>query len=70
MLFRSKYEKNGGDNLPWGQGETPIKEALQLMKAEKYKFPATIELEYHTPEGSTVMAEMAKCVQYCKDALA
>jgi sugar phosphate isomerase/epimerase len=65
-----KYETHGGDNLPWGQGDTPIKEALQLMKAEKYKFPATIELEYHTPEGSTVMAEMAKCVQYCKDALA
>ncbi|HKD07076.1 MAG TPA: TIM barrel protein [Bryobacteraceae bacterium] len=65
-----KYEKDGGDNLPWGQGETPIKEALQLMKKEKYKFPASIELEYRIPEGSTVMAEMAKCVQYCKDALA
>ena len=65
-----KYESHGGDNLPWGQGETPIREALQLMKAEKYKFPATIELEYRTPEGSTVMAEMAKCVQYCKAALA
>jgi sugar phosphate isomerase/epimerase len=65
-----KYESNGGDNLPWGQGQTPIKEALQLMKKEKYKFPATIELEYRTPEGSTVMAEMAKCFQYCKDALA
>jgi sugar phosphate isomerase/epimerase len=65
-----KYEKNGGDNLPWGQGETPIKEALQLMKKEKYKFPATIELEYPTPEGSNVMAEMAKCLRYCKEALA
>ena len=65
-----KYEKNGGDNLPWGQGDTPIREALQLMKKEKYKFPATIELEYKIPEGSTVMAEMAKCVQYCKDSLA
>ncbi len=64
-----KYEKNGGDNMPWGQGDTPVKEALQLMKAEKYKFPATIELEYKIPEGSTVMAEMAKCVQFCKDAL-
>lgn len=64
-----KYQTNGGDNLPWGQGDTPIKEALQLMKAEKYKFPASIELEYRIPEGSTVMAEMAKCVRYCKDAL-
>jgi sugar phosphate isomerase/epimerase len=65
-----QYEKNGGGNLPWGQGDTPIKEALQLMKKEKYKFPASIELEYKIPDGSTVMAEMAKCVQYCKDALA
>jgi hypothetical protein len=39
------------------------------MKKEKYKFPATIELEYPMPQGSTVMAEIAKCVQYCKDAL-
>lgn len=64
-----KYETHGGDNLPWGTGETPIKEALQLMKKEKYTFPATIELEYKTPSGSTVMAEMAKCVQFCKNAL-
>jgi hypothetical protein len=37
---------------------------------EHYLFPATIELEYKTPPGSNVMAEMRKCVQYCKDALA
>ncbi len=65
-----KYETHGGDNLPWGQGDTPIKEALQLMKKEHYTFPATIELEYKIPAGSNVMAEMRKCVQYCKDALA
>ena len=61
---------HNGDNMPWGQGDTPIKEALQLMKKEHYTFPATIELEYKTPAGSNVMAEMRKCVQYCKDALA
>jgi len=65
-----KYPENGGQNMPFGQGNTPIKEVLQLMKAEKYTFPATIELEYKTPAGSNVMAEMRKCVQYCKDALA
>lgn len=59
-----------GKNMPWGQGDTAIKEILQLMKKEKYSFPACIELEYPVPEGSTVMAELAKCVQYCKDALA
>jgi sugar phosphate isomerase/epimerase len=61
---------NQGPNMPWGQGDTQIKEILQLMKKEKYSFPACIELEYPVPEGSTVMAELAKCVQYCKDALA
>jgi len=61
---------NQGPNMPWGQGDTAIKEILQLMKKEKYTFPACIELEYPVPEGSTVLAELAKCVQYCKDALA
>ena len=29
-----------------------------------------VELEYSTPPGSTVMAELAKCAQFCKGALA
>lgn len=61
---------NQGPNMPWGQGDTPIKEILQLMKREKYTFPAMIEMEYPTPPTSSVMDEMARCVQYCKDALA
>jgi sugar phosphate isomerase/epimerase len=60
----------GGPNMPWGQGETPLKEILQLIKRKKYKFPASIEYEYNTPEGSDVLTEIKKCVQYCKDALA
>jgi sugar phosphate isomerase/epimerase len=57
-------------NLPWGQGETPIKEVLQLMAKEKYRFPANIELEYAIPADSDVVTEMSKCLQYCKSALA
>lgn len=60
---------NGGPNMPWGQGQTPIKEILQLMKKRKWKFPAAIEYEYNTPEGSDVLTEMKKCVQFCKVAL-
>ncbi len=59
-----------GGNLPWGEGKTPIKEILQLMRKEKWTFPADIELEYKIPAGSTSVAEVAKCVQYCKAALA
>jgi len=59
-----------GGNLPWGQGKTPIKEILQLMRKEKWTFPADIELEYNIPQGSDSVAEVAKCLQYCKEALA
>ncbi len=59
-----------GGNLPWGQGKTPIKEILQLMKKEKWTFPADIELEYKVPQDSDSVREVAKCVQYCKEALA
>ena len=65
-----KYGTDGGDNLPWGKGSTPIKEVLQLMKTEKYQWPANIELEYAIGEGTTVMAEMRKCLDFCKEALA
>jgi len=59
-----------GGNLPWGQGKTPIKEILHLMRKEKWTFPGDIELEYQIPAGSNAVAEVAKCVQYCKEALA
>jgi sugar phosphate isomerase/epimerase len=59
-----------GGNVPWGMGGTPLKEILQLMKKEKWTFPADVEVEYKIPSGSTAVAEVAKCVQYCKEALA
>ncbi|MGQ9634669.1 MAG: sugar phosphate isomerase/epimerase family protein [Bryobacteraceae bacterium] len=62
--------QNGGRNMPWGQGDTPLKEVLQLMKRNKYTFPASIEYEYNTPEGSDVLTEIKKCVAYCRAALA
>jgi sugar phosphate isomerase/epimerase len=65
-----KLGTNGGENVPWGLGDTPLKEILVMMKREKYKFHAGIELEYRIPEGSTTMAEIVKCVQFCKEALA
>jgi sugar phosphate isomerase/epimerase len=59
-----------GGNLPWGEGQTPIKEVLQLLKKEKWPIYADIELEYPVPPGSDSVREVAKCVQYCREALA
>ena len=60
---------DGKQNLPWGQGDTPIKEILSLIKKNKYKFPATIELEYDVPESSDAVKEVAKCVEFAKNIL-
>jgi sugar phosphate isomerase/epimerase len=56
-------------NLPWGTGETPIKEILQMVRKNKWKLPASIELEYNVPEGSDAVKETRKCVEYCRAAL-
>jgi sugar phosphate isomerase/epimerase len=58
-----------GPNTPWGQGDTPIRETLKLMQKEKYEFPGVIEMEYAVPAGSDLITEIAKCVEFCKEAL-
>jgi sugar phosphate isomerase/epimerase len=60
---------DNGPNVPFGQGDTPIKEVLQLMRDNKWKFQATIEFEYPVPEGSDRMTELAKAIGYCKSCL-
>jgi sugar phosphate isomerase/epimerase len=58
-------KKAHGPNVPWGTGDTPIREVLQLLKREKWDIPANIEFEY---PGDAV-TEVTKCLQFCKDAL-
>jgi sugar phosphate isomerase/epimerase len=58
-----------GPNMPWGEGDTPIKEVLQLVKKNKYKFPVTIEQEYNIPKGSDAVAEVKKCREFAVQAL-
>ena len=68
LLHLKDRKKNDGPNTPWGEGDTPIKQVLQLLKQNKYPIPAFIEYEY---EGSGTSAqEVAKCYEYCKQALA
>jgi sugar phosphate isomerase/epimerase len=62
--------EHGERNLAWGTGDTPITEILQAVKMNKWTMPATIELEYEVPEGSDAVREVAKCLEYCKAALA
>ncbi|MCL1920222.1 MAG: sugar phosphate isomerase/epimerase [Kiritimatiellaeota bacterium] len=65
-----KTKADGGANMPFGEGGTPIVDVLKLMRKNKYTFPADIELEYKPPEGSNTIKEVTKCADYCKKALA
>ncbi|PVD52468.1 xylose isomerase [Terrimonas sp.] len=64
-----KTKENGGENLAWGEGNTPIPAILNLLKEKKYKIPVSIELEYKIPEGSDAVKEVGKCVLFAKQAL-
>lgn len=60
-------KRDHGANVPWGTGDTPIREVLQLLKRKKYDIPVNIEYEYR---GDDAIAEVRKCFQFIKDALA
>jgi sugar phosphate isomerase/epimerase len=64
-----KNKENGGENQVWGQGDTPIKEILTLLRDKKYAFPATIELEYKLPADSDAVKETKRCFEYAKGLL-
>ena len=61
-------KRNDGANLPWGEGDTPIKEVLALLKEKKYPIRAFIEYE-HRGTGAP-LEEVKKCMSYMKRALA
>lgn len=68
VLHLKDRKRNQGPNTPWGQGDTPIKQVLQLLKKEKYSMRALIEYEYRGSSDS--VTEVKKCFKYCKEALA
>jgi sugar phosphate isomerase/epimerase len=67
-LHLKDRKKNQGENLPWGQGEAPIREVLQLLKREKWPIPAYVEYEYRG--AGTSVEEVKKCFAYAKQSLA
>ncbi len=59
-----------GPSVAFGEGDTPVKDVLRLLRDNKWPIQAIIEFEYKVPAGSTRMAELARTVKYCRDALA
>jgi len=57
-------------NVPWGQGDTPLGEILQLIQVNQWDIYCDIELEYEIPEGSDAVVETGRCFAYANKVLA
>jgi sugar phosphate isomerase/epimerase len=66
-LHLKDRKRNQGDNMPWGQGDTPIAAVLQLLEKERWPIRAYVEYEYRGA-GSPI-DEVKKCLDYAKRAL-
>jgi sugar phosphate isomerase/epimerase len=64
-----KLGTNGGENTPFGQGDTQIRQVLQAIRDNKWNIRPIIEFEYKVPEGSDRVTEIKKCLAYCRDSL-
>ena len=67
-LHLKDRKKHQGDNVPWGEGDTPLRDVLLLLKKDKWPIPAYIEYEYRG-NGSPI-EEVKKCFQFAKQVLA
>jgi sugar phosphate isomerase/epimerase len=63
-------KRQGGPNVPFGQGDTPIAEVLRRIRDRRWNMQATIEFEYPVPSGSDRTIEMARALAFCRQALA
>jgi sugar phosphate isomerase/epimerase len=60
-------KRNEGPNVVFGTGDSPIVPVLRRLRDKEWRIPANIEYEY---EGIDTVAEVRKCFEYCKQALA
>jgi sugar phosphate isomerase/epimerase len=67
LIHLKDRKKNEGQNVPWGEGDTPIGPVLRLLRDNKWDIPACIEYEYKGTESSP--AEVKKCLEFAEKQL-
>ncbi len=66
-LHLKDRRRDQGPNVPWGTGDTPIREVLQLLQRERW--PIRAHLEYEYPGTGSPVDEVTRCYDYMKQAL-
>jgi len=61
-------KRDQGDNTPWGTGDTPIRDVLQLLSRERWPIRAYLEYEHRGEAGA--VEEVKKCLAFARSALA
>lgn len=54
-------KKDGGANLPFGQGDTPIKHILGMDRDRKYNIPVHVEWEAASDNGVQRVKDCFEC---------
>ena len=62
-LHLKDRKKDQGDNMPWGEGDTPIRQVLQLLRTKKYDIPANIEDQYRGDRHGRRSAQVLRVLQ-------
>ena len=65
-LHLKDRKKDHGANVPWGQGDTPIKAVLKLLREEQVGHARRTSSS--SIQGDPLV-EVPKCLAYCKEAL-
>jgi sugar phosphate isomerase/epimerase len=60
-------KKDGGPIQPFGEGDTPVRECLQLLKRNRWNFPANIEHAYRPGDPAE---NFRQAYEYCRKVLA
>ena len=61
---------NGGKLTAFGEGDVPLARLLKTVRRINPSIACDVELEYSIPKDSDAVKETAKCVNYCRRALA
>jgi sugar phosphate isomerase/epimerase len=65
-----KDKTKAGVSMPWGQGDSRIREILQLIRDKKYPIRCYIDCDYATAAGGSRVDDVKRCFEFAKAALA